>query len=593
MQIAEKPMKRLLGHLKNYKTSTISSSIYAVVNKVFDMMPPFLTAWIIDTVGGQTPTWIESFSGTDDQWACIVFLGFLTAFIFGVESFFEWLYERGFLRLSQKVEHDLRMKAYNKLQNRELAFFENQRTGNLMSILNDDINQLERFLNSSFSEILHLITLFIFAGIAIFSVSPKLAVIGLLPIPFILLLSVYYQKLISPYYKQVRQTVGKLAGRLENNISGIQVVKSFTAEAFESSRVENVSNDYKEANFKAIRWASLYVPVIRIFITIGFISVFMVASYDIIFNDSDLTLGSLAFFSMMIQRVLWPVTRMGRVFDEFERAKASAARVFGLIDTKPIITDKKGAKKRTVLAGDIVLDKVMFHYDEKYPILKGLNLTIPEQKTVGIAGPTGAGKTTLIKLLMRFYDSISGEIRINGVEIRDLRLNDLRKNISVVGQEVYLFHGTIRENIAYGINNVSDGEIYNAAQKANLHDFIVSLPNGYNSIIGERGIKLSGGQRQRLSIARAILKDAPILILDEATSSVDTETEKVIQENLNQLSKGKTAIVIAHRLSTIKKADIIFVLKDGVLIEQGKHEDLVALNGVYADLWNVQIGEVR
>ncbi|MCB0706597.1 MAG: ABC transporter ATP-binding protein [Saprospiraceae bacterium] len=586
-----RPMRRLFRYLGGYKKSVWFAVITSVINKIFDLMPPILTAWIIDIVAGQPPAWIGNLTGLTDRWSGVLFVIVLTAVVFGGESFFEWLFQREFMRLAQRVQHDLRMDAYGQLQSREMGFFENQRTGNLLSILNDDVNQLERFLNSSFSEIVHLITLVIFAGWALCAVSLPLGLLGMLPIPFIVWGSVFYQRKIAPHYKAVRDQVGHLNNRLENNISGILVIKSFATESYEEDRVRQVSAAYKSANFKAIRWSALYVPLIRILITVGFAGTLAIGAYWAIQDPSSFSLGSLAFFAMMIQRLLWPVTRLGSVFDAYERARASARRVFGLLDAPNTMTDLDSPKGLPEKVGTLDFEQVYFSYQKEFPILQGVDLHIGAGQRIGIAGITGAGKTTLIKLLLRLYDVNAGAIKLEGIDLRELDRKVLRQHIGLVSQDVYLFHGTIRENVAYGSPNVSEEAIINAAKEARLHDFIASLPNGYDSLIGEKGIKLSGGQRQRLSIARAILKDAPILILDEATSSVDTETERAIQENLDRLSAGRTTLIIAHRLSTIRHADRIIVLQNGRVLEEGNHDELLKTAGVYADLWSVQIGE--
>jgi len=587
----QQPMRRLFKYLGNYKTGLFKASSASIINKVFDLMPPLLIGWIIDTVSGDTPAWIVQTLGTSDAMANAMFIAGLIVLIFGVESFFEWLYQRGFMRLAQRVQHDLRVAVYNKLQHRELAYFENQRTGNLMAIVNDDINQLERFLNDSFNQIIQLITLFLFAGFTLFQVSWELALVGMIPIPCIILGSAYYQRNIAPHYKKVREAVGELSSRLENNISGVAVIKSFTAENFERQRVEEVSNKYQVVNYAAIKWSAAFIPVIRMFIALGLAACMLIGSYWVLQGNGKLSVGELTFFAMMIQRMLWPVTRLGRVFDEYERARASARRVFGLMDTPNAIVNPSKPTQPNGVKGQLQLNNIVFGYNDAKQIIKGINLHIRAGEIIGIAGTTGAGKTTLIKLLMRLYDVTGGNIQLDGIDIRQMDKHFLRKNIALVSQEVYLFHGSIYENIAYGQENATLEAVKMAAKQAQLHDFVSKLTDGYDAIVGERGIKLSGGQRQRLSIARAILKNAPVLVLDEATSSVDTETERAIQENLYQLTQNRTAIIIAHRLSTIRHANRIIILHEGKIAEQGTHQQLLKQKGLYADLWNVQIGE--
>ncbi len=591
MASTSSPMRRLLHYLRPYNGSLYSASVWSILNKVADLMPPLLVGWVIDSVRGEAPSWITYLAGTDDNWSLAILLAILAVLIFGFESFFEWLFQRGFMRLAQRVQHDLRLDTYRQLQSREMAFFESQRTGDTLSILNDDVNQLERFLNTGFNDILQLIVLFAFAGFVLFVTSWQLALVGMLPIPFILWGSRWYQKLISPRYKEMRTEVGQLNSRLENNLSGISVIKSFTAEGFEEERVAENSSAYRNANYKVISISALYIPLIRMLIALGFGGTLLLGSYWVLNDYGYLTVGELVLFSMMIQRLLWPVTRLGQVFDNYERAQASAERVFGLLEKESSIQDPAQPKGLDRAQGNLAFDSVRFGYLPDMPILRGLEFQVQPGETIGIAGTTGSGKSTLIKLLLRFYDAESGLIRLDGADIRDYRLADLRRNISLVSQDTYLFHGTIAENIAYGNEGAAPADVERAAKIAQLHDFIVGLPDGYATMVGERGIKLSGGQRQRLSIARAILKDAPVLILDEATSSVDTETERAIQLNLDKFAEGRTALVVAHRLSTIRNADRIIVLHEGEVAEEGRHEDLLARGGIYADLWSVQIGE--
>ena len=587
----KKPMLRLFAYMSPFWRRLSFACTSSVGNKVLDLMPPILVAWVIDSLQGSPPAWIETLTDTQDPYRMAVFLALLTVAIFFLESLFQWMYQYGFLTLAQNVQHHLRLDAYDRLQSREIAFFEEHRTGESLAMLNDDVNQLERFLNDGFNDILQLVTLFAFAGSVLFATSWQLALVGLSPVPLIVAGSFLYQKAIAPRYSRVRRAVGALSARLENNISGILVIKSFTAEAYESGRLRETSDEYRDANFQAIKFSALYVPVIRTGIAAGFAGVLLLGSYWILGGSGILSVGELVLFSMMVQRLLWPMTRMGKTLDEFERARASARRVFGLLDTEATIRDPEHPKEPGAVRGEVEMEDVSFTYRRGVPVLKGVSFHIRPGERIGVAGPTGSGKTTMIKLLLRLYDVTGGAIRIDGLDIRDLRLARLRENIALVSQDAYMFHGTVRENIAYARDDIALDDVIHAARLARLHEFVAGLPEGYDTFVGERGIKLSGGQRQRLSIARAILKDAPILILDEATSSVDTETERAIQENMNTLTSGRTALIIAHRLSTIRHADRILVVRDGLLVEEGRHEELLATGGVYADLWNVQAGE--
>jgi len=422
-----------------------------------------------------------------------------------------------------------------------------------------------------------------------------MAIVCLVPIPIIVWGSLRFSLAMEPRYKVVRASVGELASRLENNIAGITVIKSFTAEKFESGRVEEASNAYRGANHQGDKLLAVFVPLIRMAIALGFAGVIIMGGWLVM--RGQVTAGNLVLFSMLIQRLLWPLTRLGNTFDDYQRAKVSASRVFSLLQTPSRVKDPEQPKQLVRARGEVEFENVTFAYRSGSAVINGLSFKVKAGEMIGIAGPTGAGKSTLIKLLLRLYDVNSGSVKLDGIDLRELRQFDVRRQIALVSQDVYLFHGTIFENIAYGALAGTSADslkekVIAASQAAELHEFVQSLPKGYDSIVGERGIKLSGGQRQRLSIARALLKDAPILVLDEATSSVDTETEREIQQNLARITQGRTALVIAHRLSTIRNAHRILVLKDGALAEEGSHDELVQNGGVYADLWSVQSGAI-
>ena len=376
---------------------------------------------------------------------------------------------------------------------------------------------------------------------------------------------------------------------LSNNLSGIATIKSFTAEKYEESRVEEESRNYSLSNARAIQLSSAFSPLIRMVIVAGFIFTLILGARSVF--AGTLAVGAYSVMVFMTQRLLWPLTRLGQTVDLYQRAMASTNRVLDLLDTPVHVRSGDRPLPLESVKGEIVFENVTFAYKEGPPVIRDLNLRIPAKQTVAIVGATGSGKTTIVKLILRFYEPQSGRLTLDGLDLHDIRHRDLRRAIGLVSQDVFLFHGTVRENIRYGTFDADDAAIEAAARAAEGHEFIQRLPRGYDTIVGERGQKLSGGQRQRLSIARAVLKDPPILVLDEATSAVDNETEAAIQRSMSRIAEGRTTVMIAHRLSTIRHAHSITVLDDGRPVETGTHEALVAAEGIYAALWRVQTGE--
>ena len=549
-------------------------------------MPPLLVAWIIDTLKGEEPSWIYRIMGDASTIEKASFLALLSLSIFALESAFQWGYQYGFLSLAQKVQHKIRVECYKSLQNKDYSYFENNRLGDNLIVVNDDVNQLERFLNTIFNEFLQLSVVILFSIVILFKTNIYLALFCLTPIPLIIIGSLLYQKKISPLYKNIREKVSALNNRLENNLSGIMVIKSFTTENFELKRVKIASKRYAEANMKTIKYQSIYVPLIRLCIACGFSGVLLIGAYWILQGKNNLTLGELVLFSMLVQRLLWPLTRLGAMLDDLERARASAERIFKIMKTK--IKEKTEMINTINFKSNIKFKNVEFSYEENKKILNNISINIKSGETIGIAGSTGCGKSTFVKCLLGLYEIDKGKIEIGNYDISKISKNELRKNIGLVSQDIYLFYGSIKENISYGNNNAPLSEIRKVAKLAELDSFIMSLPNQYESIIGEKGIKLSGGQRQRLSIARCLLKSAPIIVFDEATSAVDTETEKYIQENISTFTKNKTAIIIAHRLSTLMNCHKIIVLNNGQISEEGDHNNLLKNNGIYKSLWESQ-----
>jgi ATP-binding cassette, subfamily B, bacterial len=381
--------------------------------------------------------------------------------------------------------------------------------------------------------------------------------------------------------------VGALNAVLENNLAGIATIKSFVAEDREEQRVEAASQRYREANRSAISLSAAFSPLIRMAIVVGFVATLVYGGWLAV-ND-QMAVGTYSVLVFLTQRLLWPLTRLGSMFDLYQRAMASTERVLDLLDTP--VTLKDGARELVGGAGDIAWDGVTFAWPERDPVLQDFTLRVPGGATLALVGPTGAGKSTLVRLLLRFHDPQGGRVTLDGVDVRELRLAALRGSIGLVDQHTFLFPGSVRDNIAYGAPEATDAEVRKAAAQAEASGFIEALPQGYETDVGEGGLRLSGGQRQRLSIARALLTRAPILVLDEATSAVDNETEAAIQRSLARISRDHTTIIIAHRLSTIRHADRIVVLEQGRIAEHGTHDVLVAAGGIYARLWAVQTGE--
>ena len=584
------PLARLWRYAIGHRADVLWATTFSVLNRIFDMAPPFLIGMAIDIVVRKEESVIAGW-GVPEREDQFLLLTILTALIWGLESLFQYLYGVKWRNLAQTIQHELRLDAYAQVQRLELAYFEDRSTGGLMAILNDDVNQLERFLDRGANDVLQTLTTSVVIASVFFYLSPEIAWLAVLPVPVVLWGSFWFQKKIAPRYESVREQVGNVNHLLVNNLGGMATIKGYTNEAHENERLRVESDRYREVNKRAIRLSSAFSPLIRMVILVGFTATLIYGGW--LAFEGKLEVWTFSLMAFLTQRLLWPLTRLGETFDLYQRAMASTNRVLDLIDREPSL--KPGSTPLPVesVTGHFKIENVTFRYGPDRPIvLSDVTLDMEAGKTTAVVGPTGSGKTTIVKLLLRFYDIHEGTITLDGHDIRDLDLRELRRAIGLVSQDVYLFHGSVRENIAYGKLDATEEEVIEAAKAAEAHDFIMNeLPNGYDTIVGERGQKLSGGQRQRISIARAVLKDPPILVLDEATSSVDNETEAAIQRSLDRISVGRTTVVIAHRLSTVRGADNIYVLEGGKLAEQGHHEDLLAHGDVYAALWRVQTGE--
>ena len=601
-QKTENPMRRLFGKYGLRNARYFGMGLFgSVAARVLDLLPPLLLGIAIDSIFGTEPyalplvpqSWIPG-TTMGKFWFTIGTIAF--AFFGG--SAFHWVRNYGWNAFAQNIQHSVRTDTYDKMQRLNMDFFADKQTGEMMSILSNDVNRLERFLNDGMNSAFRLGVMVVAIAAILFGINWQLAFVALVPVPLIAAFTYKFVEIIQPKYADVRSTVGKVNSRLENNLGGIQVIKTSNTETYESDRVEDVSNEYFGANWGAIITRIKFFPSLQILSGLGFALTFVVGGLWV-FNGTapwiftgELSRGEFVTFILLTQRFIWPMAQFGSIINMYQRAYASSARIFGLMDEPSRIVENPDADGLVVDDGDVSYDDVTFGYDDEETIVEDVSFEVEGGETLALVGPTGAGKSTVLKLLLRMYDVDEGAIEIDDQDLRDVTIPSLRQSIGYVSQDTFMFYGTVAENIAYGTFDADHDEIVEAAKAAEAHDFIQNLPEGYDTEVGERGVKLSGGQRQRISIARAVLKDPEILVLDEATSDVDTETEMLIQRSLDELTEDRTTFAIAHRLSTIKDADQIVVLEGGKIVERGTHDQLLDEDGLYAHLWGVQAGEI-
>ncbi|MCL9812343.1 ABC transporter ATP-binding protein [Natranaeroarchaeum aerophilus] len=575
--------------------------VTSTLARFLSLVPPVILGIAIDAVFSDDQVyslplvpqaWIPG--STEGQfWLSVALMGVAMALAavmnFGRTSTLNWF--------SHRVKHEVRTDTYQQMQRLDMSFFNDMQTGELMSILNNDTNRLELFLDNMMDSAIQLAVLLLGIGAILFWINPQLALVTLVILPVAGLFTLWFMRRVEVMYAQIRSQVGDLNTRLENNLSGIEVIKSATTEEYEGDRVEETSYEYFRRDWRALRMNLIYRPGLQLLTSFAFIATFIVGGIWVLSGPplaftGTLSVGELVTFLLLTQRLVDPLAQMSEIVDRYEDAKASTSRIYALMAIPVSITDADDAVELEDANGRVEYDNVGFSYDGETTVLRNVDFAVEPGETVGLVGPTGAGKTTILKLLLRLYDVDSGAVRVDGYDVRDVTLASLRGSIGYVSQDPFLFDGTIRENLTYGAFDATDEEMIEAAKMAEAHEFVRNLSKGYDTQVGERGVKLSGGQRQRLCIARTILADPPILILDEATSDVDTETEMLIQRSLDRVTENRTTFVIAHRLSTIREADEILVVEDGRIVEDGTHEELIDEDGLYANLWSVQAGEI-
>jgi len=583
---------RLTTYIRPHLTRVSIGIAATLVIIGFEAVPPLIMRKVIDDI--LTPYFSEGhYAGnnfTDMRiasdldlllWFALALLG-----VFILRTFFSFLNRYLLNRAGQEILFDLRVQVYDHLQHLGLRFYNDRSTGELMSRVTADVESLQNTITDTLERILVNVSTILIFGSILVSLNWELALITLAPMPIYSVLIILYNRKVRPFYTMARERIADISALLQDNLSGIRVIKCFARENHELSRFTQRCKAFLDINITLIKIRVAFFPAARLVISLGPLLILFFGGQQVI--SGTFTIGTLVAFQSFLMRFYGPVESLTRINDTIVRAAASARRIFEVLDTQPEINDAPNAQIYGRLEGHVEFQNVSFAYEHGPPVLNDVSLIAQSGQLIGLVGPSGAGKTTIINLICRFYDPDAGTISVDGRDLRDMQRASLRSQVGMVLQEPFLFNGTIRENIAYGKLNATEDDTINAALMANAHDFICGFPDAYDTRIGERGVRLSGGEKQRISIARAVLNDPRILILDEATSSVDTETEMLIQKALERLMEGRTTFAIAHRLSTVRRADCLYVIDQGKVVESGTHAQLLTTNGLYAHLCDMQ-----
>ncbi|SFR69879.1 ABC transporter ATP-binding protein [Halogeometricum limi] len=603
-----RPLARLFREYGTSRARWLTVGLLAnLVAQAASLLPPVVLGTAIDSLFGSgttaytlpfVPQSVIPPTAEGQFW----FSAALIAGSFVVTGAFTWVYGVAANQFAHDVMHAVRTDSFAKLVRLDMTFFDDKQTGEVMAILNNDAGNLETFLDNALMNSLRLVVMVGGIAVVLFTLNWQLALVTLVAVPAIVLLTWWFMRVVAPRYRARQSANAGFNTRIENGISGIELVKTTNSEGYERERVRNASRSLFETTMSVLKLSYFYRPGMELLAGLSFAATFLVGGYWLFTGTApgpltgELAVGTFVTFIFMTQRFVAPLAEVSNIVDQVQNARASAERVFGLSDIPVNIEDHDDATVLEDPRGVVAYENVSFAYRDVFgevasdPVLESVSFETGPGETVAVVGETGAGKSTLLKLLLRLYEPTSGTVRLDGHDVEDLTLSSLRDAVGYVSQDTHLFDGTIAENVRYGRFDASDEAVRRAAKAAEAHAFITDLPNGYETRVGERGVKLSGGQRQRISLARAVLRDPPVLVLDEATSAVDTETERAIQRSLDRLSEKRTTLVVAHRLSTVVDADEILVLDDGRVVERGAHDELVARDGEYAALWNAQTG---
>lgn len=573
---------KFISYYKPYKLLFFADMFCALLLSAIDLVFPLLVQYLLDDV------YVLNDSNLILKYVLII--GSILLLMYVVKLFCQYFITSWGHIMGARMEADMREDIFGHLQKLSFSYYDNRNTGKIMSRIVNDLFDISELAHHGPEDLFISAIKLIGSFIILMSINVKITLILLFLTSFMLIFSAYYNKKMRAVFKKNREKIANVNAQVQDSLAGIRVVKSFANEKIEKSKFDKGNQEFLDTKKDSYLIMGRFYSGNGFFQGLLYLSVIL--SGGIFISTGDLDLSGLVVYILYINIFLNPIEKLVNFTEQFQRGITGFERFLEVMETEPDIKDKKGAKDLVNPKGDIQFRNVSFSYNDKHTVLSNINIDIKAGKTVALVGPSGGGKTTFCSLIPRFYEINEGSIMVDGIDIRDLKLRSLRNAIGIVQQDVYLFAGSIGENIGYGKPGASKEEIIEAAKKANIHDFIMSLDEGYDTYVGERGVKLSGGQKQRVSIARVFLKNPPILILDEATSALDNESERYIQKSLEELSKNRTTLVIAHRLSTIRNADEIIVLTDEGIKERGKHEELLELNGIYSYLYNMQFKDL-